>query len=226
MVSMAMVLLCALTDDKETEDAILKFKAEMKSPEVATRVSAVNELGRLQNIRILKVLESCLVTDDQRVRIAAAKLLGGFREKKAQAVAVLSEGLESNVKEPDVQAEILLALKSLHEEGSLACAHRHLDDKNAKVAEAAIDITGIVHSKNSIDLLIRLMKKLLTAGDGVSSGDGSFDVPPDEALRTRARKLEAAASRALQSITGEKWSTAQEWSTWWKTNSGSFKIKD
>ncbi|HLY11378.1 MAG TPA: HEAT repeat domain-containing protein [Planctomycetota bacterium] len=226
MLSMGMILLLALADDKETEDALQKFKAAMKSPDLSLRVAAVADLGRLQNVRVLKVLAACLVTDDKQVRMAAAKALGAFPEKKSQTVAVLSEGLDPNVKDPDVQVEILSALHTLHDDSALATAYRHLDDKNAKVAEAAIGITGAVHSRASIDPLIRLMKKLLTAGEGVSSGDGSFDVPPDEALRDRARKLEAAAAKALQAITGEKWSTAQEWGAWWKSNSGSFKVKE
>lgn len=226
MVAIAMMVLLTVTDDKETEEALQKFKAAMKSPELSARVGAVNEVARLQNVRIMRALAACLGTDDKQVRIAAAKALGGFQEKKPQAVALLAEGLEANAKEPDIQAEILSAMTTLHEEAALASAYRHLDEKNEKVAEAAIGVTGAVHSRNSIDPLIKLMKKLLTAGDGVSSGDGSFDVPADEALRERARKLEAAAARALQSITGEKYSTAQEWAAWWKTNSGTFKVKE
>lgn len=226
MLWMAMVLFLMPADEKETEDAIQRFKAAMKSPELATRVVAVGDVGKLQNVRVLRVLASCLVTDDKAVRIAAAKSVGGFQEKKPQAVAVLADGLEANAKEPDVQAEILSAMKVLREEAALAPAYRHLDDKNEKVAEAAIGVTGVVRSRNSVDPLIKLMKKLLTAGEGVSSGDGSFDVPPDEALRERARKLEAAAAKALGSITGEKWSTAQEWAGWWKSNSGTFKVKE
>jgi len=226
MAWLAIVFLLSLPEDKETEEAIQKFKAAMKSPELSARVGAVNELGRLENVRVMKALAACLPADDKQVRIAAAKVLGGYREKKPQAVALLAEGLEANAKEPDVQAEILSAMKSLHEEAALASAYRHLDEKSEKVAEAAIGVTGAVHSRNSIDPLIKLMKKLLTSGEGISSGDGSFDVPADEALREPARKLEAAAAKALQAITGEKWSSAQEWAAWWKANSGTFKVKE
>jgi HEAT repeat protein len=226
MKALAMILLMSLSDDKEVEEAIQKFKSTMKSPELAARVGAVTEVGRLQNIRVMKVLASCLTTDDKLVRIAAAKSLGGYQEKKPLATALLTEGLDPNAKEPDVLIEIISAMKTLHEESSLSAAYRHLDDKNTKVAEAAIGLTGVVRSKNSIDLLVRLMKKLLSSGEGYSSGDGSLDVPADEALRERARRLESAASKALQSITGEKWSNAQEWGAWWKSNASTFKVKD
>jgi len=226
MQTMALILVLALLDDKEAEEAIQKFKSTMKSPDVAIRVAAVTELGRIPHERVLKALASCLITDDRLVRVAAAKSLGAFQEKKSQATALLADALAQNAKEPDVQAEILSAMKSLHEVGALGIAYRYIDDKNFKVAEAAIGITAGVHSKASIDPLIRLMKKLTTAGDGVTSGDGTFDVPPDEALRERARKLQLAAAKALQAITGEKFSTASEWDAWWKRDAARFKIKE
>ncbi len=226
MKSLAMTLFLALSDDKEVEDAIQKFKSTMKSPELAVRIGAVTEVGRLQHIRVMKVLASCLSTDDKFVRVAAAKSLGAYQEKKPLATALLTEGLDPNAKEPDVLISIFTAMMTLHEESSLAAAYRHLDDKNTKVAEAAIGLTGVVRSKNSIDLLVRLMKKLISAGEGYSSGDGNFDVPADEAMREHARRLESAASKALQSITGEKLSTAQEWGAWWKNNASTFKVKD
>jgi len=226
MPTLALILLLAFRDDKDVEEAIQKFKSAMKSPEVALRVNAVTELGRLQHERIMKVLASCLLTDEKLVRIAAAKAVGSFQDKRPQATSLLMESLAANAKDPDVQAEILSALKELHEEMALGTAYQHLDHKNVKVAEAAIGLTGAVRSKRSIDPLIRLMKKLVTAGDGVTSGDGNFDVPPDEAARERAKKLQSAASKALQAITGEKLSTASEWDSWWKRNAATFKVKD
>jgi HEAT repeat protein len=226
MIALAMTVVLALSDDKEAEEAIQKFKTEMKSPETAVRVSAVTELGHLQHERVMKVLASCLVTDVAFVRIAAAKGLGAFQERKPQATALLAEAMAANSKEPDVQVALLSALKALHEANALSVAYRYLDEKNVKVSEAAIGVTESIHSRASVDPLIHLMKKLATAGDGVSSGDGSFDVPADEALKARARTLQAAANKALQSITGEKWSTAGEWDAWWKRNAGTFKTRD
>lgn len=226
MLTWSLVLLAALADDKEVEEAIQKFKSAMNSPEVAVRAEAVAVLGRLQNERVMKALAACLTTDDRSVRMAAAKSLGNFREKKFQATLLLAEALTPNGREPDVQAEILGSMKSLREGASLGSAYRYIDDKNVKVAQAAIEVTGTVRSKYSVDPLIRLMKKLATAGDGYTSGNGSFDVPPDEALRERARKLQSAAAKALQSITGETFSTPAEWDGWWKRNSATFQVKE
>jgi HEAT repeat protein len=225
MIALAMTLFLALSDDKEAEEAVQKFKSAIRSSDPAVRVAAVTELGQLQHDRVLKVLASCLITDERVVRIAAAKSLGAFQDRKGHATAALSDALPGNLKEPDVQVEILSAMKALHEPAALGAAYRYLDDKNAKVAEAAIGVMEAVHSRNSIDPLIKLMKKLVSAGDGFTSGDGSLDVPPDEALRERARKLQGAASKALQSITGEKLSTAGEWDVWWKRNAATFKLR-
>jgi len=160
------------------------------------------------------------------VRIAAAKALGAFQDRKAQAASLLAEALAPNAREPDVQIEIFSALKRLREESGLRAGQRHLEDKNLKVAEAAVELMGAVRSKSSVDPLIRLMKRLATAGDGVSLGDGSIDVPPDEALREAARKLQTAASQALQSITGERFSSVGEWDGWWRRNAATFKVKE
>jgi HEAT repeat protein len=226
MGTLALFLALVLSDDKEAEDAIQAFRSSMKSPEVARRAAAVTELGRLQHEKIMKVLASCLVTDDKVVRIAAAKALGASRDKKASATAVLAIALDGNLKDAEVQAAILTAVGHLHEDSGLIAALRHIDDKNVKVAESAIGVTETIPSRNSIEPLIRLMKKLIGAGDGISSGDGSFDVPPDEQLRERARLLQGAAEKALHSITGESHSTPHEWDLWWKRNASTFKVKN
>jgi HEAT repeat protein len=225
MGTLALLLTLVLSDDKEADDAIQAFKVSMKSPDVARRAAAVTELGTLQHEKISKVLAACLVTDDKAVRIAAAKALGVSRDKKALAAAILGNALEGNLKDPEVQAAILISLGHLHEDSGLTTALRHIDDKNITVAESAISVTEAIRSRTSIEPLIRLMKKLVGAGDGLSSGDGSFDVPPDEQLRERARRLQEAAEKALHSITGESHSTPREWDMWWKRNAGTFKIK-
>ena len=220
----ALVLLSS--DDKEAEEAVQKFRAAMKSPEVSARAQAVTELGRVQHEKTLKPLSVCLTTDDKQVRIAAAKALGSFQEKKPKVVAVLSEALGSNLKEADVRIAILAALENLHDPTALQAAYRSMDDKNGKVAEAAVAITGAIRSRDSIDPLIKLLKKLVGAGDGFSSGDGSIDVPPDDTMKERARLLEEAINKALASITGERLSGAKEWEAWWRRNAGTFRIKD
>jgi len=225
MTTIAFTLLMGLLDDKAADEAIQSFRAAMKSPEVAVRVAGVAELGKVQHEKVLKVLAACLTIDDKAVRIQAADALGHFKVKKPLVCGVLSEALDMNSRVPEVQTALLKALKDLQEEAGLAAAGRFMDDKNPKVAEAAIEITGVVRSRASIDPLIKLMKKLTHSGEGYSSGDGSLDVPADEQLRQRARQLQSAAGKALQLITGEKWATVEEWEAWWKKNSSTFKVK-
>jgi HEAT repeat protein len=222
---MLLFLALATVGDKEAEDAIHTFRTSVKSGDLADRVAAVEELGRCRHEKVMKVLASCLVVDDKFVRVAAATSLGKFDIKKPQACLILAGALESNSKEPEVQVAIFGALQNLGEAPALAAAGQYIDHKNEKVAESAIAITGKVRSKASIDPLIRLMKKLVSSGDGFSSGDGSFDVPTDEQLRERARRLQAAASKALQSITRERYSSVEEWDTWWKHNAATFTVK-
>ena len=223
---LALLLALALTDEKEVEEAIQKFKSAMRSPDVGARVVAVTDLGRTQHERILKVLGSCLQGGDPAVRIAAAAAVSSYEDRRTQASSILAEALGANAKEAKVQVAVFTALKKLHDESFLGIAYRYIDDKNAEVAEAAIQMTETLHSRHSIDPLIRLIKKLQTAGEGITGGNGGYDVPADEQLRQRARRLQAAAEKALQAITGQSLSTPQEWDSWWKKNSATFRIKN
>ena len=226
MAGVVLALVLLISGDKEAEAAISAFRAAIKSPDVASRASAVEELGRCRHEKVLRVLGSCLMIDDRSVRMAAAKSLGGFDIKKPQASMTLIAGLDPNSKEPEVVTTIFAALKTLGEPVSLQAAYQYIDHKDAKAAEAANGLTGSIRSRNSIDPLLRLMKKLRTSGDGYSSGDGNFDVPPDEQLRERARLLQGAASKALQSITGQTLSSVEDWDAWWKRNAATFTIKN
>ena len=225
MTLIAFVILTGLLDDKEADEAVRAFRAAMKSTEVSARVAAVSELGKCRHEKVLKVLATCLIIDEKEVRIQAADALGQFNVRKPQVCGLLSDALEMNRRSPEVESAILKALKELGEEGALGPAYRYMDDKNSKVAEAAIGILGVVRYKASIEPLLKLMKKLIHSGEGYNSGDGSLDVPEDEQLRQRARQLQAAACKALQSITGEKWSTSEDWESWWKKNAATFKVK-
>ena len=224
MTLVALALMMGLADDKEADEAIHTFRLAMKSPEVTVRVAAVGELGKCKHEKVVKVLALCLIVDDKAVRIQAAGALGRIEVKKPQVCGLLSDALETNAKLPEVQTALLAALTDLREEAALSPAYRYMDDKNAKVAESAIDIMGVVRSRGSIEPLIKLMKKLVHSGEGYNSGDGNLDVPADEQLRQRARQLQSAAGKALQSITGEKWNTVQEWEAWWKRNAATFKV--
>ena len=97
----SLILLLLAPDDREAEEAIRKFRVGMKSPENSARAQAVAELGRTQHEKTMKVLGFCLETDDRSVRIAAAKALGAFQEKKRSVAALLEESLAHKVKETE-----------------------------------------------------------------------------------------------------------------------------
>jgi hypothetical protein len=222
----AILFALAASDDKEAEDAISKFKLEVRSPEPSLRVEAVRELAKVQHDKVIRVLGNVLATGDRAVQVAAAKALGGFKDRKPKAVLVLAEAASLNPRDPELAIAILSALRDLRDKTALATAYRFLEDKDGKIAEAAIGITEVIKSRDSVEPLIKLMKRLIGAGDGVSSGDGSFDAPPDPRLQERARLLNLSAEKALKAITGESFSGPREWEGWWKRNGAAFKVKE
>ncbi len=223
------ILLLALVagDDKAAEEALERFKVSIKGAPTAARATAATELSRTPHEKTLSRLAGVLAGEEMPVRIAAAKGLGLFSEYKKKATPVLLGTLGGCTKDmADLAVAILEALGKLGDDGALPTIQGRFEDKDAKIAKAALATAGEIKKSTSIDPIIELMKKYekITGQDAKSkknnTGNAGVDlgVPGgggDDPRKKLAQDVLPATIKALAAITGEKWTTSQEWIIWW-----------
>ncbi len=224
-------------DDKAADEALDKFKAEYKGV-ASDRASAVNNLGQVQHKKTLSKLLNVLMGDPEApVRIAAAQAIGGWKEDKTRAAAMLQAALQANARVPEVAAEIYKAMGALEDPVVLPGVHRAFKEKDTKIAKAAIECTGEIRSRDSIDPIIDYMKDMerrkggggLNTGVPGGGGMGGFNLPGgggggSDPQAQRAKELHEALVAAIQAITLERYAAVNEWEIWWDRNKATFKV--
>jgi len=227
---MHVLLLAALlgADDKEALDAIDRFKQAYRAPAAPARATAVSELARTPHEKTLKTLAPFLTSDVSTVRIAAAKGMAAFGDFRKMALPILIGAMGPNQKDPDVVAAILESLGKIGDDTTLGVLYRNVEDKDEKVSTAAVAAVGEMKRTTSIEFLIEQIKKNEKVADAGNNGGGGYGAPGipgggGDPSRDRAKKMIPAIIKALQAITGEKWSTAKEWQIWWSRKRASFQ---
>ncbi|MBI3854564.1 MAG: hypothetical protein HY293_02605 [Planctomycetes bacterium] len=218
-------------DDIGVDDAIKKFKKDMANPSAPARASAVTELGATKSEKTAATLGGLLGTDTEPVRKAAALALGGFSDYKKQVTPMLVRGLNANAKEPKVMEAIFQGLSKLDDDSALPAIHGFFEDKDKDVASAALLAAAEIRNLSSIDLIISLMKKYekidaqaKNAGAGASYGGYSVPNGGSDPKAALAKAVLPATVKAMQMISGEKWTTVKEWEIWWAKHKATFKI--
>jgi HEAT repeat protein len=231
MIKAAVLAMALLGDqeDKEAAEAISKFKAEMKNPSTPARAAAVAELGRVLHQKTLNTIVIYLHQDTGEVRKAAAAALGAFIDYKRVALPQLLGAIGPNQKETMVLESIFLSVGKLGDETTLPTVHKYCDDKDPKVAKAALTAVGQIRKLQSIDFIIDLMKRLekhLPEPGQDTGGVGGVSIPGggDDPNRTRAREVIPACIATLKVITKENWPSSKEWQIWWTKKKGSFNL--
>lgn len=229
----ASILLLAsllVQDDKAAEEAIERFKATFnKAPTPDGRALAVSELARTPHEKTMKVLIPFLTGDFPKVREAAAKGLGGFVDYKKVVTPMMIAALSApaNAKELDVRCAILAGLGKLKDPIALEVVHRAFRDEYAKVAKAALAAAGDLRQKESMDVLIELLKetqKWLKQKQSGGYRDDKGQLGDEGAYTGRVQDLQKSIIKTFTSITGEKWVTAQEWEIWWSKRKATFEV--
>ncbi|HLY11471.1 MAG TPA: hypothetical protein VKW04_19360 [Planctomycetota bacterium] len=222
--------------DAETEEALKAFAKDYGAPAAVVRAAAVSDLAKLRNPATRARLGALLVVDEESIRIAAAEGLGEFTEERDKAASLLINAVAPNAKLFRAESAILVALGKLGDESALPSIHQAFDSRDPKdtdftVAKAALKAAGMLRSRDSIDPLIDLAKrfeKLLKGGgakNGGKSGGAGLGIaggtPDPQTLRAKA--LNPAIFKALQSISKEKWVSLVEWEIWWEKHKATFK---
>ena len=220
-------LLSARADDnKEVEEAMIKFKKGMANPSAPARAAAVADLARTPSDKAAVAIGSLLGSEADPVKIAAAEGLGNFTDYKKIVTPMLVAGLSSNAKEIKVLEAIFKGLGKLGDPDALKTIHGYFDEKDSDIAKAALMSAAEIRKVDSIDLMINLMKKYekideqaKKSGTGYAQPYGGQD--PKQKL---AKDVLPTIIKALQTITHEKWATTKEWEIWWNKYKATFKI--
>jgi hypothetical protein len=238
-------LLALLPQDEAAAKAALEaYKAAVaKSKDAKSHVDAIAELAKTPHESVAAKLGSLLTTDAGEVRIAAATALSSFSkppELKVSASKLLVQALTAgaNVKEIEVRVAIFGALGALQEESSANAVKTHFDDKNPKIACAALAAAGALHSKSLVEPLIQVVRdseKILNGGalppPPPAPGKGKPPPPPppqkdtDREKKDRANMVNGAALSALAALTQQNFRTGDEWEKWWVKNRSTFAPK-
>jgi HEAT repeat protein len=228
--SMLLAVLLAAQDDKAAEEAIARFKATFnKSPTPDGRALAVSELARTPHEKTMKILIPFLTSDFPKVREAAAKGLGDFVDYKKVVTPMMISALSApaNAKELDVRCAILAGLGKLKDPFALDAVHRAFRDEYAKVAKAALAAAGDLRQKESMDVLLQLLKDTQEWIKKKQSGgyrDDKGQLGDEGAYTGRVTDLQKSIIKTFTAITGEKWVTAQEWEIWWNKRKATFEV--
>lgn len=247
MTALFLALMLAAQDDNAAKDAIAACDATFaKSKDSTTRVAAVGELARTHHEKVITKLGTFLTDPDKQIRACAAQGLGGYvnavPEQKKSAAHALTGAMSAgtNAKDPEVLALLLGALGSLQEESAGNTIKGKFDEKDTRIAGAAISAAGNLKSKTMVEPLIDLFrdcekhasqgsapppsvsKKPLPQPKGGGGGNNGPD--PEAAKRDRAANLLPTIAQALNTLTGQSCANAAEWERWWAKNRNSFTI--
>jgi HEAT repeat protein len=223
-----LLLLAALADDKEADEALARFKTTYATQSALARAGAVSELARTQHEKILARLAGILGSEAKEVKAAAALGLGGYSDYKKQALGILTASIAPNDKEPLVQAAIYEALGKLNDPAALPALHKGIEDKDAKAASAAILAAAAFKNPATIDLILQefedadKINKQAGGGGGVPGvnipgGGGGADP-----AKARAKEVVKASVKAMQLVSGDKYTTYGEWKIWWSRRRATF----
>jgi len=249
ILTLAFLLTLLPQDEAAAKAALETYKtttAKSKDPKV--HVDAIAELAKTPHESVAAKLGSLLTTDDREVRIAAATALSSFKsppELKLSASKFLVQALTagSNVREVEVRVAILGAIGALQEETTANALKSHFDDKDPKIACAALAAAGALHSKTLVEPLIQVVRDSERVANGGAlppppppppvKGKTTGKAPPpppnqkdtDKEKKDRANMMNGAAESALAALTGQNLKTGDEWEKWWSKNRSTFTPK-
>jgi HEAT repeat protein len=220
-------LLAARADDnKEVEEALIRFKKGMANPSAPARAAAVADLARTPSEKAAVAIGNCLGGEADAVKIAAAEGLGGFSEYKKIVTPMLLSALNSNAKELKVMEAIFKGLGKLGDPDALKTIHGYFDEKDADLAKASLMSAAEIRNVGSIDLIINLMKKYEKIDEQAKKSGTGYGQPygGQDPKQKLAKDVLPTMIKALQTITHEKWATTKEWEIWWNKYKATFKI--
>ncbi len=242
MILLLMAVVLAAQDDAAATEAIATFDAAFpKAKDPDARAALVNPLGAVQHEKIVAKLNNLMHHADKPVRLAAASGLKAFSsaptpalKKSATKALIDGMGMGVNAKEVDVKELIVGALGALQDDLSIPSLKAALDDKNFRIASAAVSASVAFRSKDLIEPLISQLKDcektLKAAGNPTLKGRKPTSAKrdandPEQLKEDRAANLILPLKAALETLTAQKYEDGEAWDKWWTKARPSFQIK-
>lgn len=240
-----MVLLLALAMLVQDDDPAAAVQAceqvFSKNKDSGTRVQAVQTLAAIQHEKVLAKLAMYLSNDDKAVKAAALQGLAGYAglesaDLKRSAAKAIQRSLDAgiNLKDHDYRAAVAGALGPFQDELTVTTMKLLLEDKELKVALAAMNGCVAMRAKPLVEALIsehKSCEKIMKSNTGqnikgrkpVSS---KKDAPDAEDLKIeRAATLVSLIPGALQNLLGVELKTGAEMEVWWSKNRLTFTFE-
>ena len=233
-------------DDKALQDALRRFNDEFSRSAAGNdeKIAAIHALSEFKADRVVKALAPSLTHGSLPVRMAVARELGGFHTVSSapDALLVALKTYESAGKRTDgIRIHALRSLGQLKAKDAAPEVDKLIADKSQWVQKAAIDATGLIRSKTSIDPLIKALRRI----EG-PDGNGEIGVNPlqeelppvtvqgivKQSILEKARPkserdvLADPILASLKSITRSSFTNAKEWEGWWSRGKSTFKVPE
>jgi HEAT repeat protein len=247
MTLLVALLLATQAADKQAEEAAVAAVTACeavftKSKDTNARTDAINTMVQTKHERVLAKLLVYLSDADKGVKLAAISgtmtFEGAAPELKRLAAKNLARSIEAgaNLKDIDFRIAATNGLGKLNEESTVTTMKVLLDDKNVRVAAAAVNACKEMKQKPLLEALMvtqreseKTMRANATApikGRKPTSARKDPDAPPDpEDLKIeRAAYLASIIPAAVQALTGQELKTGSDMESWWAKNRTSFNF--
>lgn len=203
----------AREDEAACKKALEEFHKGYRSADEGARAGAAGQLARHVCDKSIRALTEVLITDSERVRLAAAQALGSIDD--SCSVDALAQGVGPNADVPAVLESIAKALEKLDWEVASTVLNPLLtklgDKENVAALDVIVPVLGKLGSPGSVEPLIHLLKRAENEAKGVGRRGR---------LKGNAQisKLAGPCRKALEEITGGREGGAAAWEDWWKAN--------
>jgi len=175
------------------------------------RQSAVENLGKVEDLRIVPELRRVVTSDkDRDVRLAAVAALARIKEPSA------ADALLGALKDCQSEEMLTAVLDALGEQGlpkSAQAVASYMNNSKVAVAVSAIRAVGKIVPKELVPRIIEIYRK---------SEAGLKDANLSDEKEERCAQLSAAALSALNEITGQQFESPKEYEKWWAENAKRF----
>ena len=233
-------------DETVLRDALRKFSEDFSRSGAGDeeKIAAVKALAQYRTDQVVRTLSPALTHGSVKVRMAVAREMGGFQSVPAapEALVAALKTYETSGKKTDgIRILSLRSLGQLKAKEAAPEVDRLIGDRSQWVSKAAVDASGLIRSKTSIEPLVKALRRIEgPEGNGEIGVNPLLDELPPVSLQAIVKQsvvekvrppserdvLTEPIAGALKSITRTSCSGAKEWESWWSKNKATFKVPE